>query len=350
MKGIDAYSGARFNDIDIDALIYPGYTELTGLMSQRIDSMLSKTLPSSRRLTIFRSVAELKDLPRSLFSLKSSLQDFIQSLHHLPKSVVELIFSAGSSKHIPAEYLSYWFGWRQLYNDVIGMLIRPKTIGKEVNYLLERRGKPTTFRSRDKVAGTVTTTPSWVYDAPNTSLSLLETLQSFDPTTTRHEKHHEFRLVINATFDFPHIGVPLLKEKLFLEKLGTSPSATDLYNLVPWTWLLDWFSGLGNYIELIDTINRAEDLYNWGLLTGITYGSVKTVRRSYTDDTHATSGPGWSANIVKRNNFVHTSILDYKLQARKDVVSAYGVKSTLATSTLSAYQASIIGAIIMSYR
>jgi hypothetical protein len=346
--GVVTGSGAIFSKVNLDALRLASLSELEGVMLANVTRMLARTVPSNRRLTLFRSIAELKDLPRSLLSLRGSLVDFSQSLSQLPKGIVGFIYSVASSKHIPQEYLSYWFGWRQLYNDLIGMLVKPAEISKEVNYLLNRRGKPTTFRSLSNIPGVVTTTPSWTYDSANTLNGLAEVI---DETTTRHARKHELRLVINATFDFPHIGIPALKERLFKEKLGVSPSATDFYNLVPWSWLLDWFTGLGNYIDLIDTINRADDLYNWGFLTGVTHGRVETLRRSHTDSTDRYAPPVGSALLQTiTKSFVHTSFLDYHTQIRKDIVNAYDVKSTLDPSTLSAYQASIIGAILLAWR
>jgi hypothetical protein len=350
MTGTITPSGATFSSANIDALRVSSLAEINGIMSNRIDNLLARTLPSSRRLTIFRSVAELKDLPRSVVSLQQAVRLFSQSIRHLPKDVVRIIYSATASKQVPAQYLSYWFGWRLLYNDAVNMLFRPKLIAKEVNYLLQRRGKPTTFRTITKELGSVTTTPGWDYGSPNTLLALNETLPASNATVTSHTREHELRLVLNATFDFPHVGVPALKNQLFLEKIGLSPSASDLYNLIPWTWLLDWFTGLGNYIDLVDTINRADDLYNWGFLTGITHGKIETVRTSYTDSTHTNDFQGVQTTVVTRNNFRHSSVLEYHTQVRKDIVNAYDVKSTTDPSSLTVFQQSIIGAIIASYR
>lgn len=340
------YSAGNIALLKVNAL-----TELTNVMSSNIDKMLGAALPNSRRLTLFRSAFELRELPRAAANLQQTLQLFARDLRSVPKGIRELIYSAKSHKAIPKEYLSFWFGWRQIYNDVLNLLEKPAKVGKEVNYLLERRGKPTTFRRQLKLPGSGMTAPSWLYD-PSAMTNNSVNDEIFVSTGTRHENHHELRLVLNATFDFPAIGIPALRQQLVHEKLGVSPTASDLYNLIPWTWLFDWFSGIGNYVELIDTINRADDLYNWGFLTGVTHGNVVTQHNTKISSVssyryaHMTT----TESVTSTSNMNHSSVLGYKAHIRKDICTAYGVKSTVNTSSLTAYQQSIIGAILLSFR
>jgi hypothetical protein len=161
------------------------------------------------------------------------------------------------------------------------------------------------------------------------------------------KRETELRLVINANYRFPDVDLPSFKSHLFKEKLGIYPSVTDMYNLVPWTWLLDWFTGLGNYIEVIDNINHDRTLVNWGMLTGVTKGKLTTDFKSKSDN--------WSrvyvnnVQVSEDRNVVqnaHTSTLEYTFQLRKDVANLPNVHKTSDISSLTNYQASILGGII----
>lgn len=343
---VEGYS-ASYSDVNIAALRAASITRLNAIMAQQAPRLLAAAVPSSRRLSIFRSAFELRELPKAVYQIERTLKAFVRDLSAIPKGIQNLIFEARFPQEIPKEYVGFWFGWKQIASDVKSLLEVPAKVAGEVNYLLLRRGKPTTFRRSAKLPGSCATTPGWTYNPAQ--------LQNGSPigeqlisTVTRHEDHHELRLVINATFDFPPVGVPALRKELFLKKLGVSPTATDLYNLIPWTWLLDWFSGLGNYVDLIDAINRADDLYNWGFLTGITRGKVVTQHNTKLQSLQQLRINGGTSDIETFQFYNHSSVLDYKLHIRKDIVEAFGVKSTLDMPSLTTYQQSIIGGIVLS--
>lgn len=54
---------------------------------------------------------------------------------------------------------------------------------------------------------------------------------------------------------------------MYLEKLGLWPTPTDVLDLIPWSWLVDWFIGLHDYVQLMSEINTDRFLINYGFLT-----------------------------------------------------------------------------------
>jgi hypothetical protein len=336
---------------NVEAVRSAEVSTLTTLMAQRAPEMFAESLPSFRRYSLVRNLVELKDLPGSVLSARASLIDLKRLSELIPRKALTAIFAAKSARHVPQEYVSFWFGWRQTYNDILGLLSIPYPLSKEVNYLVERNGKATTLRSFKKFPGSVTTTPSFSYDPNNLSSDSLA--ESQVTVSTRHDRVHTMRLAINATFDFPSIGEPSFRTDFFLRKLGVVPTITDLYNLTPWTWLLDWFTGLGNYIEVIDTINTDPSLINFGFLTGITEGKVSTTHRSRTQNViqRAYTPPFSSSTLTTDVWHTHTSVMEYKLQIRKNLRTVLnGVRSTAELSSLTTYQQSILGAILLSRR
>jgi hypothetical protein len=338
--------GGFMSKASIDALQTSEKSELETIMQDKVLQLVSRAVPMSRRYTAFRNVVELKDLPRSILSLKRAVENFHKSLGLFGPSELRKVkdyINRQSTKDIPGEYVSYHFGWKQIVRDVLDLLDKPVRAAREVNRLMRRSGQPTTFRSFSKVAGKTTGSPGFDYPFRKPS-------QFSDTTETVHRRQHELRCVINATFDFPKINVPRFKEDLFFHKVGVNPMPTDIYNLVPWSWLVDWFTGLGNYVEAIDIINTDKSLINWGVLTGITKGEITTTHRFKVQSTDYREIDHVGSSNNSTRNWTHQSVLEYSLQLRKNVTSAYDVKTILEPSSLSLYQQSILAAILASRR
>jgi hypothetical protein len=306
-------------------------------------SMLKGISPFSRDYSLSRNLAELKDLPRSIASMQRTAEDLRKlyaSLTRNPK-VRDNIFDLGRNivSDIPSEYLSYHFGWKQLKRDLDDLLKLPEKLSKRLNFLIARSGKSTTFRSKRSSVSSVSGVSGFVYEANDE-----EWEQSH---SSRIERESELRLVINATFDFPPINSPQLRQRFFLDKVGVIPRFIDVYNIIPWTWLVDWFTGLGNYLELIEEINHDPSLINWGLITGHTTGRLvtdykyTTAMYRYVNVNGSVVQDGWT-----NTNRLHTSVLDYECQIRMNVANILDVKQTAIPTSLSGYQLSILGALL----
>jgi hypothetical protein len=243
-------------------------------------------------------------------------------------------------KDVPNEYVSYWFGWHQLYRDVTDLVEKPLRAAREVNRLLERTRQATTYRIKREVPSRGTWAPDFRYEGyPDESSVSVETF---------NERVSELRLVINATFDFPTIDIPRFKRELFLEKMGAYPRATDIYNLIPWTWLIDWFTGLGNYIDCVDIVNTDPSLINYGFLTCVSKGKIVSTRSSKVwSQKYVRILPAAGVSSDFARSYLHTSQCEYKYQVRRDICRAYDVKSTLNPANLTLLQKSILSAILL---
>lgn len=314
-----------------------------GLMQTHATAMLKEWTPSKRVYTFARNLVELRDIPRSVASLRTTIADFRQlyvSLTSSPK-LRRIIFDVKeTSKDIPGEYLSFHFGWKQTWKDIIDLLGAPEKYTKQVNFLMSRSGKPTTFRVKRTFVSGDTDVPGFGYD-----VLYGEDLQSGN-TSSRIERTSELRLVVNATIDFPRVSGPLFQLENFLKQTGVIPRPTDLYNLIPWTWLVDWFSGLGNYIECIDTMNSDPHLINWGMLTCVTTGRLVTDFKSTSRSTSTSYYNNVGTNTEEILGNRHTSMYNFTCETRRDVSTILDVKTTSNPDNLTPYQKSIIGALL----
>lgn len=317
------------------------------LCADHATSLLTKSSPFHRDYSLSRNIAELKDLPRSILQLRQTSNDLkavYSSLTGSPKLRARVFdLSSKAASNIPGEYLSYHFGWKQLHKDLRELTELPEKISKKLNFLIRRSGKLTTFRnSKVLLDGESGFSSGYVYDNTNGDKEWSCT------HSHRISRETEIRLAINATFDFPPINVPHLRNRFFYDQVGLIPRFIDVYNIIPWTWLVDWFTGLGNYLELIEEINHDPLLINWGLITAHTSGKL-TTEFSYVNatqyDTYVNNvrvSPEAAQDTVRH----HTSVLDFECQTRINVARVYDVERTTEPNSLTGYRASILGALL----
>lgn len=327
------YEGLRNNEVML----------ANNCMQDNVIAMFKDMSSGRRDYTLFRNLAELRDLPRSVMSLyntASTLRDLYRSLTFNP-TLRDSIFSLNAvAKNVPGEYLSFHFGWKQLYKDVNDLLVAPQKLTKRLNFQIERSGKPTTIRSKRSFVSAESGVSAFDY--------AFWTRWDFEPRgiESRVERKIDLRVVINTTFDFPPIQSVRFKKDYYLENLGIAPRITDVYNLVPWTWLFDWFTGLGNYIELIDNLNHSKEFINWGLITSVTTGKLITNLRSTGKDHYRTQTNANVQEFEQERSYSHSSVMEYTLQLRKDLSTVLDVNMAVDPTTLSSYQLSIIGALL----
>lgn len=317
------------------------------LMQDQAVGMLKGWSPLRRDYTIFRNLVELRDLPRSILSLRETLYDLRHVYQSLSKSpnLRGIVFDLTKTvKDIPSEYLSYHFGWKATYKDLTDLLALPEKLVKRYNFLIRRAGKPTTFRSKRTFVSGESGVSGFDYDIFD--LDLIDPSRG-EGVFSRKERESEVRLVINATFDFPPVEPVSFRDQRFYDRIGLIPHPVDFYNLIPWTWLVDWFTGFGNYIELIDETNRDPSLINWGMLSCVSKGRLVTELKSRTRSTRETNIDGVSSvteELFSRNS--HTSVFDFTCHTRRDIATFLDVSRTSEPTSLSTYQKSIIGALL----
>ncbi len=318
------------------------YAYLENLISKEAVNLFKNWSPDKRSSTLLRNIVELRDIPRSIVSLQQTLinlRSLYTSLARSP-SIQKIVFDLkNTARDIPNEYLSYHFGWKQTYKDVMELLALPETMSKKYSFLIRRATKPTTFRVKKEYLSALSEgLPSFEYDSAPIEYGINQ--------TTRLERKTELRLVINATFDFPPVNAVSFRSGSMLDRMGLVPRPTDLYNLTPWTWLVDWFTGLGSYVELIDQMNRDSSLINWGMITGHTTGRLITKRDSKVDSRHYTVEDFvGTTETLTTESYGHESVLNYECRIRKDAAAAFVVNTT-AVPSLSGYQQSILGALL----
>lgn len=356
-----AYSNPSLYDIesDIDYVAYSGTNTIAAPssppLSDRLDmeefawdflnkeiiGLIPKATASKRLFNSFYQITELKDLPQTIEGVLQ-LKDLLGGR----LSAQELRNPKLSPIGIGAnQYLNYQFGLASIYQALDGFLKLPARATKRLNYLIRNNGKVVTGRHIEKYPGATPPSdspPSFDYDLPD--------WLHVKSATTRHTFDVEVRLAINQQIRFPELAVPEFSDTNYRDLLGLNPTAADIYNIIPWTWLVDYFVDLGGYIDCMDAINSDRQIINYGFATFVSLESlihefVLGATNSYTSyDIHG----GVAEEVYTENVYPCKRTYQRKFQQRVDISYLDGVKTYGKNwvQNLNPFQYSILGALI----
>lgn len=300
------------------------------ILSSQI-KLLQKMLPNSRSMGLARSIAELRELPGTI---RTSLEGLMATV------------GKGSLKEQP---INLMFGWKPFLDDLKRLVDLPEKLTKMVNYRLKRNGQPTTFKAGFHYEESVPNPQTFTYEALNG--------ENNASTTTDWRRKITVRGMVNANVKFPLLEIPLfqglarerLKALLYDDLQGNLPRLIDIYNLVPWSWLVDWFTGLGEYLDVVEMINGDQNLVNYGFITVVSEGVIRTSYSCTRSQSKRLTVDG--LRVVDTDIQVplrHESRLEYKYQFRKSLSATQGLRFTSDLASLTGYQAAIIGALALA--
>lgn len=188
---------------------------------------------------------ELRELPRMLRTTASTFHKMWKG----DKSVL-------NKKELASNWLNYQFGWLPFLSDLRKFYKTVKTIDRRMNRLRhyngqwERRGGTVeeTVESGDLSnpnVGSGHWTPYWDGDSDN------------EPA--EHSLTYELKRKVWFVGKFRYYIPELKRENLWTwryqaaKQFGLIPSPSTVWNLTPWSWLIDWCSNAGDVISNLVT-------------------------------------------------------------------------------------------------
>lgn len=341
------------------------------IMAKNLDSLMAQCVPNRREFNFAYQIGELKD---TLQMCKASLQTWVDVQRLMGKDAftkalyeqewwneINVYQNRGAlsrvldrtamlDKSAANLYLNFKFGFQSLYQALRQLLDKPESVAKDMNYLIRNNGRFANLSSTRSWTEKIASPPT--LSLPNTSGYLVP--DSAYPAETWGYRKIDLRCCVNTGINFPAADVPSLRWKTFLDKLGFRPTASDLYDLIPWTWLYDWFSGTTQYVHLLDRLNGDKSLINYGFITYKSVGTVFGSRRLFGTSTYSmrsippssASDPVWQEIVKWSHEFTGRVELSYEL--RLSIASLINVK-TYSGLNLSGDQKTIIGALLSAY-
>jgi hypothetical protein len=191
----------------------------------------SKMKPTAPSFSGLNSLYELKDLPGML---------------------QQKMVSSGL-KNIANYWLALQFGWKPLLNDIRRLIDLQTKAQKQMDFLLRNNGRLVRRRIQlfDEVSNVQTFTgEAWGLDNPG----LVYYFHSAPPTYET-KTYTQDTVWGSAAFRFWLPSSPkgiVYKSALRRALYGLNPSPSVIYNMIPWSWLVDWGSNLGYVINNLD--------------------------------------------------------------------------------------------------
>lgn len=192
----------------------------------------AKMKPAKPSFAGLNALYELKDLPGML---KQRLSD-------------------SPLRNIGNYYLGLKFGWEPLLRDIRNLISTQKRMQDRINQLLRDNGRP--VRRRITIAENVTIDEDITASNYDSILPIFNTryypMEGGHRTITRTID----RIWASARFRYWLPGGSRdvnYRRKLMFNLYGLTPTPSVIYNMVPWSWLVDWFSNTGDILSNMDS-------------------------------------------------------------------------------------------------
>jgi hypothetical protein len=192
--------------------------------------------PTARNGSLAQAVIELRDVPKML-----EHSAMVHSARERTKGILE---SAGG------HYLNIQFGWLPLLNDVRDLVRNAFLVEKRLRQLERDNNKWVRRRGPlDAVTSTSTSRSTGFFSQPSRVSQLYQGNETQSITTrqvTRFWFSGKFRYYIKI----PSVTDGVVKGFLKAEHVNRILYGTDLtpdliWEIMPWSWLVDWFSSAG---------------------------------------------------------------------------------------------------------
>lgn len=225
----------------------------------------------------------------------------IAELRQIP-TIPSLKKAVANAKGLGGEYLNVQFGWIPVVKDLLALINYAENLEKSLKQLRRDNGKVVrrggTVDKTDSQTMSTNTGICGVYPILQTAhWANIPDAQRFTRTTvtkswSRYWFKGAFRYYIPVSPGAPDFTA--IKHQL----LGLTPTPKLVWDLLPWTWLLDWFGNIGDIIDNMSQ-NAAQDLV---MLYGYAMGTKGTIESHYASA--ATKAAGVQYTSVHREKVI----------------------------------------------
>lgn len=191
--------------------------------------------PTKPPYSLANIVAELRELPRMLLDLKNLWR-------YSPRDVAR-------------NHLGWHFGWVPLVSDALSIVKAQQNLQKRIDWLIRNNGK--WIRRRTSVHETSTNeTGDWVNDSSAFNEIFVNSFYKSRPQSRTTLKMVD-RYWASAQFRYflPRVPPGVALSAVVKRSLqGFHPvKAYQIWNAIPWTWLVDWCLNVGDILENVDS-------------------------------------------------------------------------------------------------
>lgn len=233
----------------------PLFIEKCALLDRMaLDTMIPK-LDDGFSLPVF--IAELKDL-------RYMVQEAWECLTKLPTRVRRLFNRP--LKGLSQSWLSAVFGWLPFVSDIQTLVTKCWGMDDIVLKYLAQANKRMTLHYQKALSPYTFQDPSWFETDSYIEINAAEdstyyfaqpvfSLAGFNCKTTRTVSYLKFHATLDYTYNVPAVNTLDMQSaalKAMCMSLGVKPSLADLWELVPFSFVVDWFLKVGPWLKQFD--------------------------------------------------------------------------------------------------
>lgn len=349
VKAPTSYSGAlkevKFSGVTIDkptGSIPLVYTDAD--LKAKYTSMVS--FPTIDLNTYGPRAIEMLSPLRPTANLGQFLGELREGLPGIPLAAFR---KAQFFKSLGSEYLRTEFGWKPFIKDLQDMYKTWESLNSRMAQIIRDNGKPV----RRKVTlkhevitqpSTETVTPCRLY--PNmvyegvygNEQALLDQVK-----TVRTEQTKEFIWAVGRTrYYIPDVTDDQWTTRAKLALFGLNPTPSLIYELMPWSWLIDWFSNAGSVISNWSSNGIADLVIDYAYI-------MRSFKKetTYSTFTYPTYASPWGGG-TQIGRFNPVTLVTKETEERKERIAASPFGFGLQIGSLSARQFAILTALGLS--
>jgi len=151
-------------------------------------------------------------------------------------------------------YLAYQFGWAPLMQDVRDFVVSHFALKRALDQFIRDEGKAVRRQARLKTVS-YGPSPSGYNQYAGFEQSFVTPIYRSVPFVL--ETHQSiYDVWFSGRFKYYLPPGPrdwLWDARMTARIFGFNPTPAAIYRMIPWTWLVDWFSNVGNVLENMDT-------------------------------------------------------------------------------------------------
>jgi len=211
----------------------------------------ARARPDRPEASVGQFLIELRDIPtipfrRGIQKFRSLSQRTGGNIRWIPKVLVRELLDF---RNLGSEYLNGVFGWKPFVRDCQSMFKLWQKLDQRIAQLVRENGKSIRRKAQVKRESDTTQEPlktfGWAYanvrgGPPNW---MFDGGSAYRVTTSWSE-----RVWFSGSFRYyvPDIGSSLWTIRAKQALFGVLPTPELLWEVLPWSWLIDWFSNVGD--------------------------------------------------------------------------------------------------------
>jgi hypothetical protein len=278
---------------------------------------LAKTRPGNPVASLGQFLAEIRDLPQVPF--KKGWGQFRtlmkrtegRTVHSLGRVLHETL---SDFRGLGSEYLNVVFGWKPFVADLRSAYMLHQKIDKLMAQIVRENKR--TIRRKANIYEfsdfTRDTDHHYPYAFANVNGAPPNWTEGNTYYTSSTRKHEKVWFVGNWRYYIPDTSSSMWNQRARLALFGVLPTPELLWETMPWSWLIDWFTNIGDFMSLA-SMNAVDNLVSEGawVMRHTTREQIWTAAVSHTgEDTQPTGAYGavWPAygNTFVSRNYVET--------------------------------------------